>query len=206
LEKKDISAIEEALLEAEAAAEAFEETEVIETELAEEATAVEEEPTAAEPVLTEVFEEPVPITPEVVASIVEASLSAEVNGSVTTEEPATIGNGSPLKHAIPTPTGTSTRRRLRFWWLRRLGPLPGRSVSEPLQPSVVDTTAAASEALPGVHLTPTLPPDSHRSEAAPRRPLDAEAPWRRMLPPIRPPLQLPRRGADDEASGDHLST
>ncbi|HEX9871797.1 MAG TPA: Rne/Rng family ribonuclease [Candidatus Tectomicrobia bacterium] len=214
LEKKDISAIEEELLEAEAAAEAFEETaaeafeetEVIETELAEEETAVHEGPTAAKSVLTEAFEELVPITPEAVASIVEASLSAEVNGSVTAEDPATTGNGSPLKHAIPTPTGPSTRRRLRFWWLRRLGPSTGRSVSEPLQPGVVDTAAAASEALPGVRLTPTLPPDTPRSEADPRRPVDAEAPWRRMLPPSRPPLQLPRRGADDEASGDHLST
>jgi len=214
LEKKDISAIDEELLEAEAAAEAFEETtaeafeetEVIETELAEEETAVHEGPTAAESVLTEAFEELVPITPEAVASIVEASLSAEVNGSVTAEDPATTGNGSPLQHAIPAPTGPSTRRRLRFWWLRRLGPSTGRSVSEPLQPGVVDTAAAASEALPGVRLTPILPPDAPRSEADPRRPVDAEAPWRRMLPPIRPPLQLPRRGADDEATGDHLST
>jgi hypothetical protein len=203
LDKRDISAIEEELLEAEA--KAFEEAEVIGTEPAEEELAAGEEPTAAESVLTEVFEEPAAIPPEVVVSIVEASLSVEANGSVTTEEPATIGNGSPLQQAIPTPTWVSTPRHLRFWWLRRLGSSSIRSVSESLQHGVVNTAAAHAEALPGERLTPTSRPDAPRSETAPRRPLDAEAPWRRMLPPVRSPLQLPRRGADDEVTGDHLS-
>jgi ribonuclease E len=203
LDKKDISAIEEELLEAEA--EAFEEAEAIDIGPAEEEIAADEEPTVAESVLTEAFEEPAPIPPEAVASIVEAALSAEVNGSATVAEPASAGNGSPLKHSIPIPTGPSTRRRLRFWWLRRLVPSSGQSVSEPLHHGVVKTAAADSEALPGARVTPTLDPHVHRSEAAPNHPSDAEAPWRRMLPPIRPPLQLPRRGADDEATGDHLS-
>ncbi len=203
LDKRDISAAEEELLEAEA--KAFEEAEVIETELVEEETAAGGEPTAVESVLAEAFEEPAPIPPEAVASIIEASLSVEVNGSVTSEEPATIGNGSPLKQAIPIPAWPLTRRRLRFWWLRRVGSSSSPSVSEALHHGMVDTAAADSEAAPGLRTTPTPSPEAHRSEAAPRRPLGSEAPWRRMLPPIKPPLQLPRRGPDDEATGDHLS-
>jgi ribonuclease E len=203
LEKKDIDAIDEEPLEVEA--EAFEEAEVIDTEPAEEEVAVDEGPTAAESALTESFEEPAPIPPEAVASIVEASLSVEVNGSSTVAEPATAGNGSPLKRAIPTPAGASTRHRHRFWWLRRMVPSSSRSVSEPLRHGVVDTAAADAEALPGAHMPPIANPQAHRSEAAPNRLPDAEAPWRRMLPPIRPPLQLPRTGADDAATGDHLS-
>jgi ribonuclease E len=206
LDKKDISAVEEELLEAEA--KVFEEAEIIETELTElveEETAAGEGPTAAESVLTEAFEESAPIPPETVASIVEASLSVEVNGTVTSEEPATIGNGSLLQQAIPTSAWLPTRRRLRFWWLRRLGTSSSRSVNEPDHHGVVDAVAADSEAVPGERLTPTLKPDAHRSETGPRRPLGTEAPWRRMLPPIKLPLQLPRRGADDEATGDHPS-
>ncbi|MGH8071531.1 MAG: Rne/Rng family ribonuclease [Candidatus Entotheonellia bacterium] len=203
LDKKDIAAIEEESLEAEV--EALEEAEVIDTEPLEEETAADEGPTAAEPALTEVFEEPAPITAEAVASIVEASLSAEVNGSSTVVEPATAGNGSPLKHEIPTPFGQSTRRRLRFWWLRRSVPSSSRSVGESLRHGVADAVAADPEALPAAHMTPTAHPHAHRNEGAPNRLQDAEAPWRRMLPPTRPPLQLPRRGADDAATGDHLS-
>jgi ribonuclease E len=203
LEKKDIGAIEEELLDAEA--EAFEEAELIDTEAAEEAIAVHAEPTAAEAGLTEALEEPAPMTPEAVASIVEASLTAEVNGLSTLAEPASAGNGSPSKHSISPPAWPSTRRRLRFWWLRRLVPSSGRSVSEPPHRGVVDTTAENSEALAGVRRTPTLNPQTQRSGTAPSQPPDAEAPWRRMLPPIRPPLQLPRRGADDEATGGQLS-
>jgi hypothetical protein len=70
---------------------------------------------------------------------------------------------------------------------------------------VVGTAAADAEASPNVRLTPTFRSDVHGTDADPRRPLDAEAPWRRMLPPIRSPLQLPRRGADDEVTGDHPS-
>jgi hypothetical protein len=203
LDKKDISAIEAELLEAEA--KAFEEADVFETELAEEEPVADEEPAAAESALSEAFEESAPLIPEAVASIVEASLSAEVHGSVTVEEPATIGNGSPLQHPVPIQIEPSARRRLRFWWLRCLGPSTGRSMREPLQPDVVGTAAADAEASPDVRLTPTFRPDAHRTREDPRRPPDAEAPWRRMLPPIRPPLQLPRRGADDEGTGDHPS-
>jgi ribonuclease E len=203
LEKKDLSAIEEELLEAEA--HAFEEAERIDTEAAEEAAAGHEEPTAAEAGLTEAFEEAGPMTPEAVASIVEASLTAEVNGSAALADPASAGNGSPAQHSIPTPVWPSTHRRLRFWWLRRLVPSSNRSVSESPHHGAVDMTAENSQALPGVRRTPTLNPQTQRSGTAPSRPPDAEAPWRRMLPPIRPPLQLPRRGADDEATGGHLS-
>jgi ribonuclease E len=203
LDKKDIAAIEEESLAAEVAA--FKEAEVIDAEPPAAETAADEDQTAAEPALTEAFDEPAPITAETVASIVEASMSAEVNGSSTVVEPATAGNGSPLKQEIPTPFGQSTHRRLRFWWLRRSVPSSSRLAGEPLHHGVADAVAADPEVLPAAHMTPTAHPHAHRNEGAPRRLQDAEAPWRRMLPPIRPPLQLPRRGADDAATGDHLS-
>jgi ribonuclease E len=209
LDKKDLSAVELELLEAEA--KAFEEAEVTETELTmetefvDEETVVDDGPMAATSALTDVFEDAAPITPEAVASFVEASLSAEANGAVTAEEPAPIGNGSPLQQTIPILAGLLTRRRLRFWWLRRLGTSSQRSVSAALHHGAVDTVTAEPEASPDEGTTPTLRPEAHRSESAPRRLQGTEAPWRRMLPPSRPPLQLPRRGADDEATGDHLS-
>jgi ribonuclease E len=204
-DKKDISVVEEELLEAEARA--FEEAEVVETETAEEATVAVEELTAADSGLAEAFDEPAPIPSEALASIVEASLSTEVNGSAPAEEPATttMGNGSPLAQALPTPARLPSRRRLRFWWLRRLGQPSNRVVSELVHHGMVSSSTADAEALPGEQLTPTLTPSAQRSETAPRRPLGTEVPWRRVLPPIRPPLQLPRRGADDEATGDPLS-
>jgi len=206
LDKKDLSAVEAELLEAEA--KAFEEAESIDTELsidielAAEETVADEAPMAVESVLADVFEDLAPIPPEAVTSIVEASLPPEVNGSVAAAEPAAIANGSPLQQQLQSPAWLPTRRRLRFWWLRRVGVSSSRPLSDALHPGIVDAVAADSEASPGLRTVPTPRTEAQRSEAAPRRPVSAEAPWRRMLPPSRPPLQLPRRGVDDETTGD----
>jgi ribonuclease E len=203
LEKKDITAIEEEALEA--AAEVFEEAEVAEVEPFEEEAAVEEMVAAAESSPSELIAELAPDLAEAVASLAEATVAVEPNGAPVIAEPATAGSGSPLKREVPTPPWQLTRHRLRFWWLRRLVPSPSRSVSEPLQHGHVDDATTDSEALAAAHMTPTLSPHAQRSEEAPTRLPDADAPWRRMLPPTKPPLLLPRTGADDAPPGDHLA-
>jgi ribonuclease E len=202
LEKKDIPAIEEEPLEAEP--EALEDTEVTDTEPLE-PEALEEVPTAVEPVETAAFQEPAAVVAETVASAIEATLSVEVNGSSVVAEPATIGNGSPVKREVPPPAWQPTRRRLRFWWLRRLVSSTSQSTSEPLRHGAVDDAVADSEALSAALMTPTPSQRAPRSEGNFNRLPDTEAPWRRMLPPIRPPLQLPRGRPDDASMGGHLS-
>jgi hypothetical protein len=140
-----------------------------------------------------------------VASLAEATLSVEPNSAPTVAEPAAAGNGHALKREAPTPPWQSNRRRLRFWWLRRLVPTSNRSVSEPLQYSDVDGGAADAKGLAAAPTTPTVGPHAQRSGDAPSRLPDAEAPWRRMLPTTRPPLLLPRPGADDVPPEDHLA-
>jgi ribonuclease E len=203
LEKKDITAIEEEALEA--AAEVFEEAEVAEVEPFEEEAAVEEMVAAAESSPSELIAELAPDLAEAVASLAEATVAVEPNGVPVIAEPATAGSGSPLKREVPTPPWQLTRHRLRFWWLRRLVPSSSRSMSEPLQHGHVDDATADSEVLAATHMTPALSPHAQRSAEAPNRLPDADAPWRRMLPPTKPPLLLPRTGADDAPSGDHLA-
>ena len=203
LEKKDITAIEEEALEA--AAEVFEEAEVPDVEPFEEEAAIEEVATAAESSPSELIAELAPDLAEAVASLAEATVSVEPNGAPVVAAPATAGSGSPLKREVPTPPWQLTRHRLRFWWLRRLVPSSSRSVSEPLQYGHVDDATTDSEALAAAHMTPTLSPHAQRSEEAPNRLPDADAPWRRMLPPTKAPLLLPRTGADDAPPGDHLA-
>jgi ribonuclease E len=203
LEKKDITALEEEPLETET--EAREEVEVIDSEPIEEEVTPEEVPAAVESAVAESFEEPAPSPAEVGMSLVEATLSVAGNGSSTVAAPATAGNGSPLTHEVSPPPWQPTRRPLRFWWLRRLVSSTSRSVGKPLPHGAVDDVTADSKAL---SVAPTTSPpraQAHQSEGTASRLPDAEAPWRRMLPPSRPPLQLPRRGVDDAPTGDHLS-
>jgi ribonuclease E len=203
LEKKDITAIEEEALEA--AAEAFEETEVAEVEPVEAEAAIEDMATEDESSPSELVAELAPDLVEAVASLTEGTLAVESNGSPAVAEPATAGSGSALKREVPTPPWQPTRRRLRFWWLRRLVSSSSRPVNEPLWHGHVDDSTADSEDLVAAHMTPTLSPRAHRREESPSRLPDAEAPWRRMLPPTRPPLLLPRTEADDTPPGDHLA-
>lgn len=203
LEKKDITAIEEEALEA--AADAFEEAEVADVEPFEEEVAVEEVELETVSPASELVAELAPDLAEAAASLAEAAMSAEPIAAPAIAEPATLGNGSPLKREAPIPPWQPTRRRLRFWWLRRLVPSSSRSVSEPLRHDHVDDNTAEAEVLATAPMTQTLGPHVQRSEEAPNRLPDADAPWRRMLPPSRPPLLLPRAGADNAPPGDHLA-
>jgi ribonuclease E len=203
LEKKDLTAIEEEALEA--AVEAFEETEVAEVEPFEEEVTVEgvELETASSP--SDLVAELTPDLADAVASLAEATVSVEPNGAPALEELATDDNGSPLKHEVPSLPWQPPRRRLRFWWLRRLVPSSSRAVSELLRHNHVDDGRADSQPVAAAHMAPTLSPQDQRSAEAPNRLPDADAPWRRMLPPMRPPLLLPRTGADGAPPGDHLA-
>jgi ribonuclease E len=203
LEKKDITAIEEEALET--MAEIDEETEVAEVAPIAEEVAVEDVPTEAEPLPSTSVAEPAPGPAEAVATVAAAPLSVEANGASAVVETATAGNGSPLKREVHAPSWQPNHRRLRFWWLRRVAASPSRSVSEPLRHGHVDDGARDSAALAAAPIPSAPGPHAHRSEDVPNRLPDAEAPWRRMLPPIRPPLQLPRAGVDDGPPGDHLT-
>jgi ribonuclease E len=208
LEKKDITALEEEALEAAAAA--FDDTEVaavepLEADVALEDMPLEDMPVEVEAAPRELVAELAPDLAETVAALAEAALSIEPNGASAVVEPVTVGSGSTLTREALTPPWQPTRRRLRFWWLRRLMSSSSQSLSEPLRHGPVDDSAAHSEDHASAHVTPSVSPQAHRSEEAPSRLPDAEAPWRRMLPPIKPPLLLPRPGADDTSPGDHLA-
>jgi ribonuclease E len=203
LEKKDLTAIEEEALEA--ASEAFEETEIAEVEPFEEEVAVEEVELEAAASASTLVAELAPDLAEAVASLADATVSVESNGMPMVEEPGPAGGGSPLKREPPTPPWQPTRRRLRFWWLRRLVPSSSRSISEPRRHDHVDASTADAESIAVAPMTPTLSAHVQRSEEAPKRLADVDAPWRRMLPPSRPPLLLPRAGADHAPPGDHLA-
>jgi hypothetical protein len=203
LEKRDLTAIEEEALEAAAAV--FDDTEVAEVEPPEAEVAMEEVPEEVESSPREVVAELPPDLIETVAALAEATLSVEPNGASAVVEPVTVGSGSTLTREALTPPWQPTRRRLRFWWLRHLMSSSSRPVSEPLRHGPVDDSAAHSEAHVAARMAPTVSPQAHQSEEAPSRLPDAEAPWRRMLPPIKPPLLLPRPGADETSPGDHLA-
>jgi ribonuclease E len=203
LEKMDIADLEEEPLETET--EVREEVEAIDSEPIEEEITPEEVPTAVESAVAESFEELAPSPAEAGMSLVEATLSAEDNGSLTITEPTTAGNGSPLAHEVSPPPWQPARRPLRFWWLRRLVTSASRSVGTPLRQGTIDDVASDSKPVSAANAPSAPSAHAHRSGATPNRLPDAEAPWRRMLPPIRPPLQLPRRGVDDAPTGDHLS-
>jgi ribonuclease E len=203
LEKKDITALEEEAPQTDV--ETQEEGKVAAgVPLGEEVTLA-EVPTAGEAAAAEAFEEAAPSPDEVGMSLVEATLTVEGNGASTAMETTTATNGSPPTHEVSSPPRQPTRRLLRFWWLRRSVASPSRLVGTPLRHGAVDDVAADSKALSAASATSAPSAHAHQSEGTSNRLPDAEAPWRRMLPPIRPPLQLPRRGVDEAPTGDQLS-
>ncbi len=203
LEKKDITAIEEEAVEPEVEIRA--ETEDTDAESLGAEAGMEEVATAAESAPPESFDEAAPLAAETVASAVEATLSGTVDATPTVPEAAPAGNGNPLKRELPLSPWQPTHRRHRFWWLRRLVAPSSRLVDEPLRHGAVDDVAADAEPVAVAPAPPAPSLHAPRHEGTPSHLPDAEAPWRRMLPPIKPPLQLPRRGADDPPTGEHLS-
>lgn len=135
------------------------------------------------------------------------ALAVEGNGSRNRPAAAPTPNGH-TTHPRPEPTSapwSPIRRRGRFWWLRRVAaathrvvedftrpPLSQEGASEPVPP-------APSEPLSSTILT------AEREDVIAVRRLDADAPWRRMLPPVKPYRQLPWRGGDDAAAGNSTS-
>jgi hypothetical protein len=197
LDKKDIAAIEEEPLDIET--EILDEIEVGSVATLEEELASEEVPATPETVPPEAFEEPLPVAAEVADTMTEAMVSTEMADLAAVVESAPAGNGNPLKHEVSTPLWQPTRR-LRFWWLRRNGRSLHRMASESPRPAVDDVVQEA-QTLSVASTTPTPSVQIPRREAIADRLSDRQAPWRRMFPRIKPPLQLPRRGADEAPSG-----
>lgn len=202
LDKKDFVPVDEDAFEAEA--KVLEEAEVADTKPLGEDEAVEEAPAAAVSAEVESLDEPAAVVAATLAAVVDATLSVEVNGAPAAVEPPPLSNGNPLKREAPPPSPWQpARRRGRFWWLRRVVSSTGRSMSDPPRQVTADDPATDAEPPSALHATPMHHPPAERDEGPPPRLPDSAAPWRRMLPPTRPLLHLPLRGADDLTTGDH---
>jgi ribonuclease E len=202
LDKKDILPVDEDTFEAEA--KALEEAEAADTVPLGEDETVEEMPAAVASTQVETPDEPVAAVAATLAAVVDAALSVEVNGAPAVPEPSPVGNGSSVKHDTQPPPWQPIRRRGRFWWLRRAVSAGDRLISEPSLSATPERPPVEQEPQSAVATAP-IHPSAERSEDPPHRLPDMAAPWRRMLPPIKPLRQLPLRGEDNLAAGDHLT-
>jgi ribonuclease E len=141
----------------------------------------------------------------------EEAPAVEINGSSghAVVEPAVDRHGGRGKPGAGSPLWPSIRRRGRFWWLRRAAATTSRAAAEapqiPLgQPQIPlgQDVAVASEVPAASEPPSSMVVTNDRADAIAVRTRNADAPWRRMLPPVKPYRQLPRRGADDTAAGN----
>lgn len=199
LDKKDIPPIEEAILELDSAAEiediASAIVDELESQAAEQEVAPAEEPMVAVAAAVE----------EVVAAVdapAEDALAVEVNGSLgkAVAEPAADAPKERRKHEVTSPPWSPVRRRGRFWWLRRMPAATRRAVEE--APRAPRSQDAPTESEKVITPEPPAPAEltSKRDDMMVVQTLSSDKPWRRMLPPVKPYRQLPRRGADDAAA------
>jgi ribonuclease E len=204
LDKKDIVLIDEDAFEAEA--EAPEEAEVADTQPPEADEAVEEAPAAPVSAEVDALDEPAAVVAATLAAVVDGTLPVEVKGAPAVVEPSPGSNGNPLKGEAPTPPPWQpARRRRRFWWLQRMVSSTSRSMAD-LPRQVTPDSPALDAARPSmVYATPMHHPPAERDEGPPPRVPESAAPWRRMLPPMKPLRQLPLQGGDDLRTGDHLT-
>jgi ribonuclease E len=226
LDKKDIVPVDDDTFEAEARA--LEEAEAAETALPTEEEAPEEAPTPAALSSIVPDEEPLAAVTTTLTTIVETTLSVQVGTQEMVTEPAAVSNGGPTKReAPPIPAWQPVRRRGRFWWLRRMAtaharpitapplavaveiPAPVGNVAEtPAEHStphaiIADAPAPVGESTAAVAEAPESSPSPIHSDGLPAVISDSVAPWRRMLPLLRPLRQLPREGTDDPPPGTH---
>jgi ribonuclease E len=202
LDKKDIVPVDDETFEAEARA--LEEAEVADLEPIPEDEAVAEIPAAAAPGEFESLTEPAAAVAATLAAVVQTTLSAEVKGLQGVAEPSSGSNGGPVTREVSPPPWQPVRRRGRFWWLRRATSATARSVTVPSVSNAADSPAAEAKAPAAVATVTAQHPSNERSAGPPHRLPDSAAPWRRMLPLLKPLRQLPLRGADDLRPGDHL--
>jgi ribonuclease E len=202
LDKKDIVPVDDETFEAEARA--LEEAEVADLEPIQEDEAVAEVPTAAASGEFESLTEPAAAVAATLAAVVQTTLSAEVNGLQGVADPSSGSNGGPVTREISPPPWQPVRRRGRFWWLRRTMSATARSSTVPFVSNAADSPAVEAKAPAGVATATAQHPPTERSAGPPHRLPDSAAPWRRMLPLLKPLRQLPLRGADDLGPGDHL--
>jgi ribonuclease E len=203
LEKKDIPPIEEAAAEMEAETPIATMAAAVADELESREAGQEAEVAAAPALAPETPGDAAAVPPETSADADEAL--AAVNASVgrTEAEPAADGHKGRSRHESAPPAQAPGRRRGRFWWLRRMAAASGRVSDDaprvPLPPEGPSASAALTASTPAS--SPAFPAEGGVMAA---HPLKSDPPWRRMLPPVNPSHQLPRRGADDAAAGNSM--
>jgi ribonuclease E len=202
-EKKDIVPVDDETFEAEARA--LEEADVADIEPIEEDEPAAEIPAAAASGEAESLTEPAAAIAATLAAVVQTTLSVEVNGSPPVAEPSPVSNSSPVtREAPPPPPWQPIRRRGRFWWLRRAMSATVRSIAAPPVSSAAGSPAPEAKTLSAAATVSAQQAPTERGSGPPHRLPDSAAPWRRMLPLLKPLRQLPLQGADDLRPGDHL--
>lgn len=205
-DKKELTPAEEEVLEAEL--KLIERVDIADFEPLQETEEVLEEPatvglTPDEALEEEAVAQDTTLEPAMAAATIETNglSEAAVVDTPAVDAPAD-DHGSGLKPLSSPPSWQPARRRGRFWWLRRLALTTEQTGREPVRSPVEEVSVTEPEVPTLVsHQTPPASSQVERHAATTGQRTDAEAPWRRMLPPIKPFRELPRAGLDEGASG-----
>jgi ribonuclease E len=206
-DKKELTPAEEEVLEAEL--KLIEEVDIADFEPLQEAEEVLEEPATVGFTPDAALEEEAVAQDATLEPVAAAATSIDTNGipgatvvdTPVVDTPAD-DNGSGRKHLSSFPSWQPVQHRGRFWWLRRLVLTTERLAREPVGSPVEEVSGAEREvrAMPSQH-TPPAPSQVERNVETTSQQTEIEAPWRRMLPPIKPFRELPRTRLDEGASG-----
>jgi ribonuclease E len=206
-DKKELTPAEEEVLEAEL--KLIAEVDIADfTPIQELEEVQEEEPATVGVTLDEVLEEEAIPEDATLEPVAAAATGIETNGlaeaalvETPVVDPEVDDNGSGLKRPPSPPSWQPARRRARFWWLRRLVLTAERQAKDPVRSHAEQVSTTETEAQTAVsHPTPPPPPQVEREAVTTTQKTDAEAPWRRMLPPVKPFRELPRPGFDEGTS------
>jgi ribonuclease E len=205
-DKKELTPAEEEVLEAEL--KLIERVDIADFEPIQETEEVQEEPatvglTPDEALEEEAVSQDTALEPAMAAATIETNglSAAAVMDTPAVDIPAD-DRGSGRKPLSSPPSWQPARRRGRFWWLRRLVLTTEQAGREPVRSPVEEVSVTEPEVPTLVsHHTPPASSQVERHAATTGHRTDAEAPWRRMLPPIKPFRELPRAGLDEGASG-----
>jgi ribonuclease E len=137
----------------------------------------------------------------------EETLAVEANGSPghTAEVPISDGHKGRPRPEPTSPPWSPVRRRGRFWWLRRAAAASHRAVEDFSRPPPPQERPSESEPSPPSEPASSTILTTEREDVIAVRNRNADAPWRRMLPPVKSYRQLPWRGSDDAAAGNSPS-
>jgi ribonuclease E len=200
-DKKDIPPIEEVIAEVEAAPEIEDMATAVANDLDSQEEAPEVASLAASTIAADAPVEEVAVPVEASA---EGRLGVEGNGVAgrTVEESTVDGSKGRSKHeSVPSPR-SPVRRRGRFWWLHRMAAPTSRVVEDTLRAPLLPETAGQPETPVASESPSATVLTTEREDGVAVHTLRSDAPWRRMLPPVKPYRQLPRHGTDDSAAGN----